>query len=158
MPERARGRRPASDATDETVSPHALSGVVIVDGYVRCSDGSAWSRGALSIDRAVIAGVAAGRGWRVARVFEERSATSADQGGSLLRAALERVECGESNGLIVTRFTDVGGSLAAAIAALERIQAASGVFLSIREGVDLSTPAGRPILRLLISVLEGWGP
>ena len=94
----------------------------------------------------------------MARVFEERSATSADQGGSLLRAALERVECGESNGLIVTRFTDVGGSLAAAIAALERIQAASGVFLSIREGVDLSTPAGRPILRLLISVLEGWGP
>jgi DNA invertase Pin-like site-specific DNA recombinase len=94
------------------------------------------------------------RGWRVGRLFEEPADARLADRRSLLRDALERVESRESDGLVVARFKNLGSSLEDAVAALERIQAAGGRFVSVCEGIDLGGSTGYPILRLLLSVLE----
>ena len=88
------------------------------------------------------------------RVFEESTANRPADRGSLLREALERVESGESDGLVVARFKNLGSSLDEAVAVLERIQAAGGRFVSVCDGIDLGVKDGRSDLRLLLSVLE----
>ena len=71
-----------------------------------------------------------------------------------LREALERVESGESDGIVAVRLTQFGASLREALRSIERIEAAGGTFVSVGDGIDLSTPTGRLILRLLLSVAE----
>jgi DNA invertase Pin-like site-specific DNA recombinase len=73
---------------------------------------------------------------------------------SSLQTALERVESRESDGLVVARFSHMGPSLADALATIERIQAAGGRFASVADGIDLDTPTGRLLLRLLLSVVH----
>ena len=71
-----------------------------------------------------------------------------------MREALHRVESGESDGIVAARLTQIGPSLGEALRSVERIQAAGGTFVSVGDGIDLSTPTGRLILRLLLSVAE----
>jgi DNA invertase Pin-like site-specific DNA recombinase len=72
----------------------------------------------------------------------------------LLAEALQRVESHETDGLVVTRLTHLGRSLEDALAAIERIQAAGGRFVSVCDAIDLSTPTGRLTLPLLLSILD----
>jgi DNA invertase Pin-like site-specific DNA recombinase len=65
-----------------------------------------------------------------------------------------RVESGESDGLVVIELRQLGESLADILRAIERIQAAGGAFASVRDGIDLSTPTGRLIARVLVSLVE----
>jgi len=118
--------------------------VVVVDGYV--PSGRRLDRGlrATHLYHGQIRSWVASRGWRVGRMFDECS----------LQVALERVESRETDGLIVARFSHLGSSLADALAAIERIQAAGGRFASVADGIDLDTPNGRLLLRLLLSVLH----
>ena len=46
-------------------------------------------------------------------------------------------------------------SLTDALAAIDRIQAAGGTFVSVQDGFDLSTDTGRLVLRLMLS-MEEW--
>jgi hypothetical protein len=137
-----------------TVSAPPESRPLVVDGYVRSTGQRCRFASRSELDRARIASWATARGWRIRGVFEEsRSARLADD-GSLLRKALERVESRESDGLVVARVTHLGASLSDAIAALERLSAAGGRFVSVCDEIDLGTPTGRLILRLLFSVLN----
>ena len=105
-------------AADPLVSTRAL----LVDGYVRSSPPCALSGSPASIDRGLIGRCVLGRGWRVGRVFEEPTASRLADRGSLLREALERVESGESDGLVVARFKNLGSSLEEAVAVLVRVK------------------------------------
>jgi len=119
-----------------------------MDGYVRHVPrpfGDSWT----SVHRRQIHRWAAHRGWRVARVFEESAS-----GTDVLNTALRRVESGESDGLMVVRMRDLGRTLLEALRAVERIEAAGGTFVSVGDGIDLSTPRGRAILRVLMAVAE----
>jgi site-specific DNA recombinase len=55
---------------------------------------------------------------------------------------------------MVAYLSRFGRSLADAMAAIKRITDAGGTFVSIQEGLDLSTDAGRLLLRLLLSIAE----
>jgi DNA invertase Pin-like site-specific DNA recombinase len=123
----------------------------MVDGYVaRAAKPGAGGRVAQQwqLERWV-----AGRGWRLGRVFEESDPDSCHPARTRERV-LERVECKESDGVVVTELRQMGDSVDDALRAVERIIAAGGVFASIREGIDLSTPNGRLALRLLVSLAE----
>jgi hypothetical protein len=125
----------------------------LADGYVFSPDGdeprgpdSAW------LQRCQISRWADHHGWRLARVVEEPVVAGSRQRRVALREALERVESRESDGIVVARLNRVGGSLDDALEVVERVQAAGGTFVSVCDGVDLGSPAGRPVLRLLLSV------
>jgi hypothetical protein len=134
--------------------PAARPRTVVVDGYVRASAPSRWSASPASIDRARIARWAVGCGWRVSCIFEEDSSTGLARSRTVLDDALERVESRETDGLVVARFKHLGPSPREAIAAVERISAAGGSFVSISDGIDFSTRAGRSVLELLLSGFE----
>ena len=118
--------------------------VVVVDGYVPSARRLDRGSRAAHLYHGQIRSWVASRGWRVGQMFDESS----------LQTALERVESRESDGLIVARFSHLGSSLADALAAIERIQAAGGRFASVADGIDLDTPTGRLLLRLLLSVVH----
>jgi DNA invertase Pin-like site-specific DNA recombinase len=54
--------------------------------------------------------------------------------------ALERVERGESNGIVVARLDRFGRSLVHGLAAIERIRLAGGVFVSVQDGWTFARP------------------
>ena len=107
-----------------------------------------------SIERGHLTRWVARRGWRVGRIFEETCSPSLGDGDGRLDEALARVESHESDGLVVARLQHLGRSLGEAVAAIERISAAGGRFVSVCDGLDLGTPRGRLLLRLLFLALE----
>ena len=128
-------------------------GTQLADGYVFSAEGEQpWGPNSAWIQRCQISRWADRHGWRLARVVEEPVVAGFRPRRVALREALERVESHESDGIVVARLNRVGRSLDEALDAIERIQAAGGTFVSVCDGVDLGTPAGRVILRLLLSV------
>src|SRR5215211_4538587 len=71
-----------------------------------------------------------------------------------LQKAFERVERGESEGIVVARLDRFARSVAGAAGALERLEAARGVFVALDVGLDTSKPAGRLMRNLLMSLAE----
>ena len=137
--------------------PPALSRArraLVVDGYVSLRGDSVVGAGSTAIQRLQIAAWAAARGWRVGQIFEEPSTEGSPASAARLREALERVESGESDGIVAVRLTQLGASLREALCSIERIEAAGGTFVSVGDGIDFSTPTGRLILRLLLAVAE----
>ena len=94
-----------------------------VDGYVRVSK-VAGRRGERFISpaaqRALIERWAKARGARVLEVFEELDQSGRRADRRLLERALQRVESGLSQGIVVAKVTRVGRSLRSGIAAIER--------------------------------------
>jgi hypothetical protein len=72
----------------------------------------------------------------------------------MLLGALHRVESGESDGIVVARLDRFGRSLTDSLAAIDRIQRAGGTFISVQDGLDLSTPTGTLVVRIMFSMAE----
>lgn len=131
--------------------------MLVVDGYANASPPTGipaiqWP----TIQRSQITAWAADHGWRVARIFEEHEPEDRRDGLAppALLAAITRVEARETDGIVVSGLRVVGATLPEAVLVLERIQAAGGVFVSISDGIDLSQPAGRLMVGLLVSLLD----
>jgi DNA invertase Pin-like site-specific DNA recombinase len=77
------------------------------------------------------------------RSFEELDQSGARDDRPKLATAIARVEAGQSGGLVVSELDRFGRSLVDGLAAIERIQAAGGTFVSVNNGFDLSTDNGR---------------
>jgi DNA invertase Pin-like site-specific DNA recombinase len=71
---------------------------------------------------------------------------------SLLLRTVDRIESGASNGLVVARLSRFGRSFEDGVQLIGRIKRAGGTLISVREGFDLSTPTGRLVFNILISV------
>jgi DNA invertase Pin-like site-specific DNA recombinase len=141
---------------DRVIAPAQRSRVLVVDGYVRSSTKGAWSASRASVQRWQIASWTEARGWRLGHILEEAVSHRPADPAPLLRHALERVESRESDGIVIPTLNQIGTSLTEVLSAIERIQAAGGAFASVCDGIDFSTPTGRLILRLLVSVSEWW--
>jgi DNA invertase Pin-like site-specific DNA recombinase len=132
---------------------------VIVDGYVRVSHvGSRAGDSFISVDvqRERIERWAQANGVLIAQVFEELDESGARRDRPLLEEAIARVECGDSQGVVVAYLSRFGRSLSHGLSAIERITAAGGRFVSVQEGdtLDFSTDTGRLVLRMLFSIAE----
>jgi DNA invertase Pin-like site-specific DNA recombinase len=134
-----------------------MSEIGLVDGYVRVSivgDRSGERFISPSIQREQIEGWAKLRGVEIGEIFEELDESGARADRPLLTRAVERVESGESNGIVVAKLDRFGRSLLDGVSKIERIQAAGGTFVSVQEGLDLGTPTGKFVLRLMLSMAE----
>ena len=89
----------------------------------------------------------------IAQVIQEQGSAK-DLSRPLLVAALGQVEAGEAAGIIVLRLDRLSRSMRDFIAITERLEACGGVLISVRDHLDLSTPAGRLFARILIDFAQ----
>jgi len=128
-----------------------------IDGYVRVSqvrgrDGDSFISPDQQEDR--IRSWASARDFEVGEVHVELDAKGDDASRPKLLAAIERIERGESAGLVVGYASRFGRSLLDGLALIERVRAAGGLFASVADGLDTSTETGRLVLRIMLSIAE----
>ncbi|MGI8593638.1 MAG: recombinase family protein [Solirubrobacteraceae bacterium] len=130
---------------------------MLVDGYTRVSQvrgrsGPSFISPALQRER--IEAWAKLQGATVGEMFEELDESGARNDRPLLVEALRRVEAGESHGIVVAKLDRFGRSLVDSLAVIDRIRAAGGVFVSVGDGLDLTTDTGKLVLRIMLSMAE----
>ncbi len=138
-----------------------------LDGYVRVSrvggrEGDSFVSPQLQRDRIEAAARNAGAEIVVWHEDLDESGGNADRPGFV--SALERVEAGETEGIVVSKLDRFARSVLDARKALQRIDDAGGVFISAEDGFDSSTPMGRFAQTMLFAmaelelerVREGW--
>lgn len=97
---------------------------------------------------------ATNHGHRILKVFEELDVSGGASVRPGLDAIIARIESGESQGIIVARFDRFSRSLSGALAAIDRIEKAGGVVVSVAEKFDTTTPIGRAVVRILLVLAE----
>jgi site-specific DNA recombinase len=131
--------------------------VTPVDGYIRVSR-TGGRRGerfiAPEVQREQIESWAASRDFALVLMFEELDESGARSDRPLLREALGRIESGSSRGLVVSGVNRFGRSLIDGLVQVDRVRAAGGEFYSVQDGLDTSTPSGRLVLRIMLSMAE----
>jgi site-specific DNA recombinase len=129
----------------------------MIDGYVRVSR-VAGRTGASFISpvlqREQIEGWCGLHGYDVGVIHEELDESGGRADRPKLQRAIERVEAGESEGLVVAKLDRFGRSLLDSLTAIERIQRAGGRFASVADGFDLGTETGRLVVRIMLSLAE----
>jgi site-specific DNA recombinase len=85
--------------------------------------------------------------------------TDLDESGSRddrpgLLAALERAESGLSDGLVVAKLDRFARSLVGALETIRRLEACGATFVSVAEGLDPTTSAGKMMTRLMLVLAE----
>lgn len=130
---------------------------MVLDGYIRVSQvrGRKGERFiSPSVQREQIEAWTSSHNAVLGEVFEELDQSGGRADRPLLIDAIERVEAGESDGLVVAKLDRFGRSLIDGLRALARIEAAGGTFVSVQDGIDISTPTGRLVSRILFAIGE----
>lgn len=133
---------------------------MVLDGYVRVSrvgkrDGESFI--SPEVQEARIRAWASEHGHRIDRVHTDldRSGGTLDRHG--VQQALERVETGAVDGLVVADLDRFGRSIIDTHTSLERIKKAGGAFIAVRQGIDTSvrgTWADNFVLRSFANVAQ----
>src|SRR4051812_28274646 len=131
-------RRPSPERRTVDVSPLlCISGRMIVDGYVRVSQ----VRGRVGpsfisprVQRDQIQGWIRANGAGLGRLYEELDESGGRDDRPMLLEAIHRIETSQSDGLVVAKLDRFGRSLVSSLRAIERIQRAGGIFVSVADG------------------------
>ncbi len=129
----------------------------MMDGYIRVSRvGGRAGDSFISPDvqREQIANWAKLRGVTIAAWHEDLDQSGGSIDRPAFRAALERVDRGETRGIVVAKIDRFARSLPGALEAIQRLEAAGAQFVSVADGIDPSTPAGKMLHRLLLVLAE----
>jgi DNA invertase Pin-like site-specific DNA recombinase len=128
-----------------------------LDGYVRVSRVGGRSGASFispQVQREQIEGWAKLRGASIDVVHTDMDQSGARDDRPGLTQALRRVESGETGGIVVAKLDRFARSLSAALDAIQRVDRAGGVVVSVGEGIDPGTPAGKMMMRLLLVFAE----
>jgi site-specific DNA recombinase len=93
-------------------------------------------------------------GHEVTMLPPELDASGGDNDRPILGTAIERVEVGELDGIVVAKLDRFSRSLPGAVAMIERIEKAGGQVLSVAENFDTSTATGRKVRQDFINTAE----
>ena len=120
-------------------------------GYVRVSTEEQADSGAgLQAQRAALVAEAARRGFDLVHVFEDAGASGkAISGRPGLTAALEAVETGQADGLVVAKLDRLSRSLLDFTELMEHSRRRRWTLIALDLGVDTSTPAGEMLANVL---------
>jgi DNA invertase Pin-like site-specific DNA recombinase len=125
---------------------------LVLDGYIRVAKSARRERFvSADLQRAQIEAWARTHETSLATVYVEL-----DRSGErrLLLEALERVEAGETDGVIVAKLERLGRTAIEALQTIRRLEEAGGTLVSVQDGFDLGTTVGGRILRALVTVCE----
>lgn len=128
-----------------------------LDGYIRVSrvsgrDGESFISPALQREK--IETYCATHGHQLVHVWEELDESGARRDRPKWTRMLDRVERGQTDGVIVSKLDRFSRDVVSGLMAIERIEAAGGSLVLVDEQVDSSTPIGRMVLQMLLSVAE----
>jgi DNA invertase Pin-like site-specific DNA recombinase len=135
----------------------ATSRRLLLDGYIRVSDvrhRSGPSFISPLVQRQRLQQWCELYGARLAEVYEELDVSGRGVQRPMLEQAIERVELGVTDGIIVPYLSRFGRSFADATRQLTRIRQAGGTFISVDEQFDLDTDIGRLMLRHMMAFNE----
>src|SRR5262245_33006464 len=110
-----------------------------LDAYVRVSDVRGRKGESFispSVQREQIAAWASARGVEIGETLTELDESGARADRPLLIEAIERIEAGRSEGLVVAKLDRFGRSLTDGLSAIARIERAGGTFVSVQDGFD----------------------
>ena len=128
-----------------------------LDGYVRVSrvggrSGDTFISPDLQEER--IRAYAAARGFEIGVVFRELDRSGNDRDRPHFQTVLARVAEHQSAGVIVARLDRFARSAIDALTALREIRSAGGMFVSVEDGFDSSTPFGQAMMTILLALAE----
>lgn len=132
-------------------------GKPMMDGYIRVSRVAGRAGDSFispDVQREQIAAWAKLRGVTIAAWHEDLDQSGGSIDRPAFRAALERVDRGETGGLVVAKIDRFARSLSGALEAIHRLEASGAEFVSVADGIDPSTPAGKMLHRLLLVLAE----
>jgi DNA invertase Pin-like site-specific DNA recombinase len=93
-------------------------------------------------------------GHTLATVAEDLDVSGGEAQRPQLLALLADIEAGRLDGLIVAKLDRFARNISHAVAMLDRIHQAGGQFVSVSEGFDSTTPAGRLALNMLLAFAQ----
>lgn len=134
-----------------------MAGGLALDGYVRVSKvGGRAGDGFISPDvqAEAITAWAESRGHKITLHEPELDVSGGTMDRPVFGRIMERIDSGESQGLIVYRVDRFARSLLGALTTLETIAKAGGSFASVKDDVDMTTPAGRAFLNLQLVMAQ----
>jgi site-specific DNA recombinase len=128
-----------------------------LDGYVRISrvagrEGDSFI--SPDVQRERIEAFAKARGLTVGAVFTDLDQSGGKMKRPELEKALRRIEDGTSGGIIVARLDRLARTLVGGLLTIEEIQKAGGVVLSTDGDLDTTTPTGRMVVRMMLTIAE----
>lgn len=106
-----------------------------------------------ALQRAQIEGWAAGRAEIIAW-HEDLDVSGGTMERAGLDAAMEAVRSGAAGGIVVAKIDRFARSLGGALDAIAELESYGAAFVSVAEGLDPTTPAGKMMLRLLLVLGE----
>ena len=127
-----------------------------VVGYVRVSKTEQADSGAgLEAQRSAIELETERRGWQLVHVFEDAGASGKSMNGREgLTLALEAVEAGLAQGLVVAKLDRLSRSLLDFAALMERARKRGWNLIALDLGVDTSTPSGELMANVLATFAQ----
>lgn len=124
-------------------------------GYVRVSTAEQADEGAsLDAQRDLLAREAERRDWDLEFAADEGYSAKSIQGRPALTAALDRLDAGEADVLLVLRVDRLSRSVSDFAALMARAQRRKWSLTALDLGVDTSTPAGDLMAHVLASVAQ----
>jgi|tagenome__1003787_1003787.scaffolds.fasta_scaffold20951342_3 site-specific DNA recombinase len=93
----------------------------------------------------------ASQGHDLLSIAEDLDVSGASTNRDQLEALVEGIEEGRLDGLVVATLDRFGRRLPYAIALIDRINRASGQFISVADGFDTRTPYGELALNVMLS-------
>ena len=72
----------------------------------------------------------------------------------ILGRVMERIEAGQTGGLVVAKLDRFSRTLVGALDTLKKLDEHGAVFVSVADNIDLSTPTGRAFMRILLVFAE----
>ncbi len=128
-----------------------------LDGYIRVSrvggrEGASFV--SPSVQREAIEKWATFKGVEIAEWHQDLDVSGGTLDRPAFQAALERIERGETEGLVVAKLDRFARSIPATYEAIQRIESGGGTFVSVADQFDLTTSAGRLMLNILSSFAQ----
>lgn len=146
---------PPSSPTQDTVAPTETTDFVEAVGYIRVStDEQADSGAGLEAQRRAITMAAQAREWNLVRIFEDGGASGKDLKRPGLQAALEAIETGEAQILVVSRLDRLSRSLIDFAGLMERARKKGWGLAALDLGVDTSTPQGEMVASVMATFAQ----
>jgi DNA invertase Pin-like site-specific DNA recombinase len=128
-----------------------------LDGYVRVSDvGKRKGASFISPDvqRERIDGWARLQGHEIIKVHEELDVSGGTTDRPMLNEVMRRIEAGETEGVVVAKLDRFGRTLIGSLELIKRIGEKEALFASVAEGFDITTPSGRLVLNMMLSIAQ----